>query len=340
MVAYKPPLSGRLESKMHLLDFNERTSALPKQVLEACANWCNAGHTQVYPEYGELTEKLAEYCGCDAEKVFLGNGSDQLIDCIFRACIDDGDEVLLPAPSFSMYKQCAMLASASIATYNMLDDPFADLENKLKNKPVLTVICSPNNPTGTLLETVKVKELAQKHPETWFMVDEAYHEFSLQSVLQEIDLPDNVLVLRTFSKAFGLASMRIGYMISSTTMIEQLAKIRGPYDINQMAVIAALAALEHRDEILQYRDELIKENKPNVKEALDQAGVKYLTSHANFFLIPNPPEGLAEHFKQGGIRIRNIKIDDHPNAFRLSIGDKEATKLSLDLLSSFSKLNP
>ena len=233
------------------------------------AEWPLTGQTCVYPEYDGFLESLADYSGVAAEDLFFGNGSDQLLDCLFRACIDPRDKVLFTRPSFAMYTQCAHLTEAEIETYSVLSaNPLEEVQNQLENNEIrMAIFCQPNNPTGTLLDLKAVENCIRSFPNTWFIIDEAYFEFSKETLIHLDPWPENLVITRTFSKAFGMAALRLGYMKASQAMIEQCGKIRGPYDTNQFAIVAAKIALEHRDEILSYIDEVMGPSKPNWKRA-------------------------------------------------------------------------
>lgn len=336
MVEYKPPLSGRHEKGLTLLDFNERTIPLPQKVLEKLSQWCLSGVTHRYPEYSGLIDAIADYTKCATEKILVGNGSDQLLDCVFRAVVAENDRVLIPTPSFSMYRQCAGLVGAQVDSYDLLSgDPVDALKKSLKLPPRLVVIANPNNPTGTLMDPASLHGFFKKYEKTWFLVDEAYFEFSGRSVLEADDFPTNLIVCRTFSKAFGLAALRVGYMVAHEDTIVQILKIRGPYDVNQLAVVAAKAVLEDREDVLAYAREIMSAHKKRVESCLKDKGLEFLSSEANFFLLTSPPEGLTEYLMQSGLRVRPVKLSEGKAALRISIGDGKATDLLITLLNKF-----
>lgn len=336
MKAYKPPLSGRGDSGKLLLDFNERTSPLPEPVLKQLQHWCLDGMTIRYPDYGKVIEKLADYCQVDEQNVFIGNGSDQLLDCIFRAVVDPEDEVLIPTPSFSMYQQFAQLAQADIQTYSLLDEnPFQQLCEQLSEKIRLVVLCQPNNPTGQIFDSIKIRKLIEDHPSVWFLVDEAYFEFSKKTVITA-QQPENLIVTRTFSKAFGIAALRFGYMIASEAILEHCSKIRGPYDINQFATQAAIHLLDEKETVLSYAHEVMNISKPKLEHKLEEKGIAFRPSAANFILIQNAPDTLFQHFDNHDILVRKMSQPELKNSFRLSIGDQKSVEKSLEVLDLFN----
>ena len=333
---YRPPLHGRKSSGEVLLDFNERTDPLPPAVLRELADWFLEGATQVYPEYPGLLEALAETTGMPQDHLFFGVGSDQLIDCVFRAVVDPGDAALIPTPSFAMYAHAAALAQADVRTFDMLADDLAQAADEaLAARPTrIAVFGQPNNPTGGLIPTLALLDLVRDNPDTWFLVDEAYAEFSGESLLSRVarQYPANLIVARTFSKAYGLAALRVGYVVASPPMVTQLAKIRGPYDLSTVASHAVQVVLRHRDDVLAYVREVMDVHKPRVELALRVLGIPFLPSRANFLLIPDGVALLADRLKAHGIRGRVMGQPELKGCLRISIGGAEATRRLLDAL--------
>ena len=334
---YKPPLSNRVDSGMHLLDFNERSCPLSSEILEKLAAWCLAGVSHIYPDYSGLFEKISDYTKVLEKNIFIGNGSDQIIDCIMRAILNKGDKIIIPKPSFAMFEQLASLEEAEIINYDLLaDDPFTEIENLLQLKPRLIVFCQPNNPTGRMLDIQKIDELIKKYRDTWFFIDEAYFEYSCVSQLDITKDYENLIVSRTFSKAFGLAALRLGYMVSSEKMVEQCLKIRGPYDINQFACFAGQVVLDHVEEIQDYSKKVMRQHKEKIETALRDKDIDFLPSEANFLCVQNEL-ALAEFLSENGIRVRKMSQPELNNSFRMTIGDEEITKLVLKLLADYKK---
>jgi histidinol-phosphate aminotransferase len=333
--SYKPPLANRVKSGMHLLDFNERSTPLSSKILKKLEGWCVSGLTHIYPDYSGLIEKIAAYNGANVENIFLGNGSDQIIDTVMRAVLDETQTIVLPKPSFAMFAQLARLTGARIDYYDLLaEDPLLELENKLKSKPRMVILCQPNNPTGCFLDPKRIETLINKHTETWFFIDEAYFEYSGCSQLEISQNLENLVISRTFSKAFGLAALRLGYMVSSEKMNENCSKIRGPYDINQFACFAGQVVLDHVDEIQGYCNEVMNINKPKIEAALTANNISFRESKANFINIYGCNE-LAEHLLKKNILARKMSQPELKDSFRLSIGDGEVTDLTLQGIESY-----
>jgi len=315
MKPYKPPLEGRASGDYLLLDFNEMTIDCSPKVKEALSNLDNI---QVYPEYGELDKRIAEYAGVSSDEVMVVNGSDQGIDIIMRAFLNEGDKVIIPSPSFAMFYQSAQIQGAEILKPEYTDKfPLKEVL-ELASSAKLIVICNPNNPTGTLLP----KEDLIKILETGVPVlhDEAYFEFSGLTAKDLISKYDNLFVCRTFSKQFGLAALRAGYVISQKKNIDELMKIRGPYDINMAAKAAILAALDDVDYMKKYVSEVMEKSKPDLENFFKENNIKFWPSSSNFILIkPEDADKLYSELKNQGILVRKR----HKGTVRISVGTKE-----------------
>lgn len=313
MRTYNPPieqracLTGRQAKFEGLrLDFNERLAPLPQKVLVAMKNF-DPQRFMIYPSYGDLVKKIAQYAQVGAETVMITNGSDQGMDLIFRTFVSVGDTVVIPSPSFAMFYQVAQVQGAKIIKPKYKSDgdfSFEEVIALLKGKPKLVIICNPNNPTGTLLPFEKIEAILEAARETLVYLDEAYFEFSKITVVSLIKKYPNLFITRTFSKAFGLAALRIGYLMSCNVNIDEMLKVRGPYDINQIAKVAAETSLETVPELKKYCDEVMKEAKPFIEEFLREKGVEFCPSGANFIYFKEPFAGFSDKLEENGILIR------------------------------------
>lgn len=329
MGTYSPPIDGRRKFEGCLLDFNECTVPQSKKVSQALREMINAKQLQVYPEYGDLAGRIAAYARVAPEEVMITNGSAQGIELIFRTFTEKGDAVVIPSPSFAMFDQCAGVAGNAVLRplYRASDLSFPVeevleiLEGRQKIK--LIVICNPNNPTGTLVQVKDVRKILVKAAEkgTMVYVDEAYSEFSGVSVAPLVREFPNLVITRTFSKAFGLAALRIGYVISCRENLAEIKKVRGPYDVNMMACTGARVALEDSDSMQKYADEVMKKAKPMVEDFFRKNAVPFYKSAANFILFnPTNPEEVFKKLKDNGILVRPRKGQQIDGALRVSIG--------------------
>ena len=332
MSHYKPPLEGRASRDYLLLDFNERTTLPSPKVKEALMKFIESGRLQVYPEYGDLEERIAQYAGVKEGEAMVTNGGDQGIDVICRAYLSEGDKVIIPYPEFAMHYQSAGIQGAEILEPKYKEEgklPSEEILELMEQEKVKLIIFSnPNNPTGipTTIEDVEKILKKAKEKDIALLHDEAYFEFSGITARDLIEKYDNLYIIRTFAKAFGLVSARVGYVISQENNIQELLKIRGPYDVNMFAKIGVLAALEDLSYMEGYIREVMGESKPRLERFLKEKGIFFYPSQANYLLLKLPnAEQTIEGLKSKGILVRPKKSPDNKMCLRVSIGTAEDT---------------
>lgn len=306
MRRYDPPLEQRAKFQGLRLDFNERLAPLPEKVVCAVKEF-DPQKLRLYPSYGDLGLKIADYAGVDEDNLMITNGSDQGMELIFRTFVASGDLVVIPAPSFAMFYQVAAVQGAKILKPWYKSDgsfPLGEVLQLLKQKPKLLIICNPNNPTGTLISLSEIEMILKCAGDTIVYIDEAYFEFSGVTAAKLIKKYSNLFITRTFSKAFGLAALRIGYIISCAKNINEMMKVRGPYDVSQMAKVAAQASLDCLQDVQQYCDEVMKSAKPIVEEFFREKGIEFSPSGANFIYFKEPFDNFSAVIEENGILIR------------------------------------
>ena len=330
MKSYNPPLSGRRAFSGLLLDFNERTLPPSRKALSAIQDFLRSNTLQLYPEYGALEKKMARYVGVDVDQIMITNGSDQGIDILFRTFTESGNTVVIPTPSFTMYDQSAQIVGNKIVrpfyTKKDLSFPLKELFGMMSKSVKLVVVCNPNNPTGTLIPIDIIEKIAQRAPNAIILVDEAYFEFSRVTAVPLINNYPNIIVVRTLSKAFGLPSIRVGYIVASRDYINEFVKIRGPYDVNMIAYTASLAALDDLKGTQKYVDEVMNQAKPMVEEFFTKNSITFYQSAGNFLLYRPNQEQEETILKENGILIRPQDKTNIENTLRLSIGTVEQMK--------------
>ncbi len=341
MTAYSPPLPGRHEYKGLLLDFNERTTPINPAVQDAIIEFLETGKLHLYPDYQDLVHQVATYAGVDANQVCITNGSSQSIDLIFRAFTAPKDEIVIPSPSFTMFYQYAAIQNTQVHKVAYHENGDFPIEEVLayRDKPIkLLIICNPNNPSGTLISTEQIAQIADQLPRTIILVDEAYFEFAQTTAVSLLNTHLNIVISRTFSKAFGLPSLRIGYTLSTAPNIESMIKVRGPYDINIISAIAVSAALKNPSYMTHYREEVMTQSKPLVESFFRENNIRFLPSHANFItFFPENPQETHDILAQNGIRTRPTS-----HSLRVTIGALEQmqefiTTYNTHILKNLSK---
>lgn len=328
MQPYRPPLAERRTFQGTLLDFNERTTPPSVYVTQAFEKSPWEPSLQTYPEYGKLEQLIAAYTGLSSSQVMLTNGSDQGIEVIFRTFCAASDKVIIPAPSFDMFFQTAGVVGCDIVspqyTSAELGYPLDEVIENIDESTKLIVICNPNNPTGGLLDLGDIEKIAQKATNSIVYIDEAYFEFSKTTAVGLIERYPNIIISRTFSKGFGLAALRIGYVLADQIYIKEMLKVRSPYPVNMAAYMSALAALENPDYMLDYSKEIMTSAKPVVENFFEENDIKFYPSSANFILFePTDPKVVSEKLAAKGFLLRPQSKPGIEGAIRLTIGTQE-----------------
>lgn len=314
-----------------LLDFNERTVEVPQFVKEAMKDFIDHGGLQKYPAYGTLQKDIAEYAGVKAEQVLFTNGSDQGIDLVVRCCCEKGSEVIIPSPTFAMFEQAAESEGLVIRRPNFTKEmgfPLQEVLEMVNPKTSLIVLSNPNNPTGTEIPRDAIMEVLKKCS-CAILVDECYFEFMdpSTSVANEVETYPNLFVSRTFSKTWGFPSLRLGYLLSTGSNVSALTCVRGPYDINQLAVVGILAALKQRDYVFEYVREVMDQSKPLFEDFLKKRGIEFWPTAANFiFCYFSEPVRLESALRERGILVRPKKDHKGVLGLRVSFGTVEQMK--------------
>ncbi len=338
MSAYKPPLEGRDPKAYTLLDFNERTIDVAEHIKAALKALVDSGRLQMYPSYGDITSRIAAYSGVDEDQVMITNGSDHGIDLIIRSAAQAGDEIIIPGPTFAMYSQCARIENLVMIEPRYTREggyPVAEVIAAVSGKTRVIVISNPNNPCGTLVAPADILRIARAAPAAAILVDECYFEYSKTTVADCIADYPNLVITRTFSKTWGLPSIRLGYILSAADNILALLNVRGPYDINQFAVAAVAAALEKPELSLSYVDEVMTVSKPMLEAFLVARGVDFWPSAANYlWIFPARPEQVDKALVASRILVRpKVDADGRPG-LRITLGTRAQTERLIAVLAS------
>jgi len=330
MKPYNPPLAGRREFSGILLDLNEKTISPSSNVRRKLFDLLKLNNLQLYPEYGDLEKKLAKLANVKTEQIMITNGSDQAIDIIFRTFADVNDTVIIPDPSFTMFYQSALSCGNNIIKPLYIKQdmsyPLKEVLSLINDSVKIVVVCNPNNPTGTFISVKEIEIIAKKATNTIIMVDEAYFDFSKITAVPLIKKYPNIIVTRTFSKAFGLPSLRIGYVIASTNNIKELLKVRGPYDVNMIAYTAAIAAIDDLKKIQEYSNEIMKKAKPMIESFFTKNEIEFYKSGGNFLLYRPKVENEKNILEKNGILVRPQDKTNIEGTLRLTIGTVDQMK--------------
>lgn len=301
-----------------------------------------------YPESSSfyLRRALSKKLGVREEEIVFGNGSDELIVLVLKALISKGDEVIVAYPTFLIYEIQAKIADAKVIKVPLegLRYSLEKIAKKVTKKTKIIFIANPDNPTGTYLNEREVKDFLAKIPKrVLIFFDEAYFEFAPEDFPQTLKFlkkRGNIIVTRTFSKAYGLAGLRIGYGIMTKELAGVLNKIREPFNINRFAQVAALAALKNKEFLRKVTTHVEKEKKYFYKE-LKKCNLSFTESATNFILVDfkRDVSELCDYLLKKGVIIRGLSSWGLKNFFRVTIGLSCENKKFINCLKSYLKKN-
>ena len=309
---------------------NESTLSLPPLVEERVINRLALVAFNRYPneQYYSLVEQLAKNFSVDESQILLGGGSSEIIEKVFHAFGGAGHKVVYPQPSFSMYKIYAKAADSDGVPFD-LDEKFnlnvdAFIKKIRDVGASLAVVCNPNNPTGNALTPAQVEKIAASI-DCAFLLDEAYVEFYGRSAVNLVAKYPNLIVARTFSKAYGMAGARVGYMIAQAEVTRMINKTFMPYHMNVLTLAAADIVYQMRDEFVPRLQMIIAERKRMSERLKNLRGVEVFPSETNFILIRLArAQELKNYLESLDIGIRYFSPDAFglKNCLRISIGTR------------------
>jgi histidinol-phosphate aminotransferase len=311
--------------------------AIKDEVLARLANrpWSR------YPTFvpTDLLDTLSRFAGWRSDGVLAGNGSNELIQALFTVTVEPGVRVVLSEPTFTLYRLLIEVLGGEVVSVPLTHELQYDIEAirlAARDKSAdLIVICSPNNPTGCKIANEDLISLLEEFPGL-VIVDEAYHEFSRSSVVPLLSRYENLIVLRTFSKAMALAGLRIGYLLASPDLAREIAKAKLPYNINFFSMMAAIVAVEKFEPLLlPIIDRIIEERERLQKGLADIAGLRPVPSQANFIITETAmaPARLFAELLDKEILVRDVsRYPMLERYIRFSVGTPEENNELIDNL--------
>ncbi len=328
---------GLNEEKIIKLDANENPFGTSPAVIKALST---GRYYHIYPDpaQAQLRESIAKYTDVNADMIIAGTGADEIIDIVCRLILEQGEKVLGFTPTFSYYSHVVALNKGQFYAVPRELDFSIDL-NKVKNIDLtgckLVILCSPNNPSGNLLEEEVLDYFLSK--DLIVMVDEAYCEFSNVSYKDKIKQHENLIILRTFSKCFGLAGLRVGYGIASGKLIGALMKIKPPFSVNVAAEVALKTCLDNLSYYQEQVSTIIQVREWSQDRLSEYEQLKVYPSQSNFILckvIGYQASKLAQELEKKGVLVRYFATDQLENYIRVSVGTREQMEGFLDQLNS------
>jgi histidinol-phosphate aminotransferase len=333
MPEYHPPLAGRTALR---LDFNENTFGPSPRVMERLRAVTAEGLTK-YPEREPVERIVAKHFGLEAEQVLLTNGVDEAIHLMCCAFLEAGDEALIATPSFFMYDVSVQMMTSHLRKVQSdasLGFPFERFMAAITERTKLIIVASPNNPTGAVVSREHLLAIAAAAPHAVLMVDEAYYHFDGASVMSDLATVSNLLVARTFSKAYGLANLRIGMLAGNAELLKYVRKVSSPYNVNGVALDCLSVAIEDEAYLAWYVEQ-VRAGRERMMGGLAELGVPYFPSAANFVLMKIGPKHkeLVAAMRAHGVLLRDRSADPGCDGFvRITIGLEEHVERGLEAL--------
>jgi histidinol-phosphate aminotransferase len=336
--------------KLHKLSSNE-TPIGPSPAAVDAYNNC-ASKLEIYPDGSatELRDAIAKTHGLNPENILCSNGSDEILSLLASTYIGPGDEGIFTEHGFLVYK-IQIKAAGGVPIVVPETDLKADVDAILAavtERTKIVFLANPNNPTGTYISDSEVRRLQENlPPHVMLVLDAAYAEYvrrnDYASGIELVSASQNVVMTRTFSKIYGLAALRIGWMYAPAHIVDAVNRVRGPFNVNSAAIAAGAAAMKdraHIDKSVAHNDEWL----PKLTEALTAIGLKVTPSVGNFILM-HFPEGDDVHTSEAadayltdrGFVLRRVAAYGLPNALRMTIGSEEANQGVIDALTEFMK---
>ncbi|MGP0019058.1 MAG: histidinol-phosphate transaminase [Candidatus Sulfotelmatobacter sp.] len=337
--SYHPPLAGRDGLR---LDFNENTAGCSPRVLERIQQ-LDPEQLGSYPEREPVEVKVAAMLGVAAPELLLTNGVDEAIHLLCETYLERGDEALIVVPTYSMYRIYMMAAGAQVISVPAGEDfifPADDLCARISPRTRLIAVANPNNPTGSVAPAEELRRIACSAPDAAVLVDEAYFEFYGQSMLAAREQFRNLFVARTFSKAYGLAGLRLGMLIGDADQMRAVRRVCSPYNVNAVALACLPEALGDQAYIQQYVNE-VRESRARLERVLEASRIPFWPSEANFVLARvGAASSFVEHMRRRGILVRD-RSSDHgcEGCVRITLGPRaHADRLLAALYGTLDEL--
>jgi histidinol-phosphate aminotransferase len=333
---YEPPGEGRADKLR--LDFNENTAGCSPAVKRALEK-LSPKQLAMYPEYDRGTRRLARHFKVKPEQLLLTNGGDDALRLFFDAFVDSGSSVAICEPTFPMYRYWGEVAGAKVQVSRYgpaMEFPLEGVLNALEMRPRAVFICNPNNPTGTLISQAVIETVLEAATHTAVVLDEAYAEFSGVTVVPWIEKYPQLFVARTFSKAAGLAGLRLGAVIACAESLAILRRATAPFPVNVAALAAAEAAVGDPQTMKRYVRNILRTRVWFEKE-LHKLRVKSYPSAGNFLLADFGPGGpeMCRRLEGEGVLLRDRAKEIGVGFVRVSIGTKTEMERLVRLIKRY-----
>jgi histidinol-phosphate aminotransferase len=331
--AYRPPLAGRQGLR---LDFNESTIGCSPRVLAELRSLAPETLAR-YPEREPLESEVGDFLGLDAAQVLLTNGVDEAIHLLCSTYLEPGDEAIIVVPTFAMYAIFAQAEGARLVQVLSGENfafPLEEVLSRISERTRLIALANPNNPTGVAVAGDILLQVARAAPQAAVLVDEAYFEFHQETMLNLTARPSNLFVARTFSKAYGLAGLRLGILAGDSGQMAMVRRSASPYNVNAVALAVLPEALRDQEYVKNYVAE-VQHGRGLLERELRALGLEYWSSRANFVLVRVGPAHteFIQALRTRGILVRDRNSDPGcEGCVRLTVGSGEDVRTLIDAL--------
>ena len=281
-----------------------------------------------------LRDALGELYGLERENFVAGSGSDEMLDLVFKTFSDWGSTSTIPIPSYTLYDYFITMNGGRSEFVDLTEDFQLDVDAMVRSGSKIILIPSPNNPTGNSFRIKDLEEILSK-AKGIVVVDEAYAEYAEESMVRRVNEFDNLIVLRTFSKAYAMAALRIGYAVSNLNIAGMMNCVKIPYSLNMMSEMAAVAAVKDQS-FIERSVKMVREQRPYLTEGLRKLGFQPYPSDSNFILAKAPIDHkvLVDGLKEKGVLIRDFGQKRRTeNCVRMTVGTKELNDLLLQKMA-------
>ncbi len=320
------------------LNANENPYGIPKEIKGKISEMVKEFDFSRYPDpmADELREVIAKRCKVDKDMIIIGNGSDELINYLTLAFSGRDRVVTYPTPTFPMYRVYTILTEGKPIPVELMPDFSLPVGKLLSTRAHITFISYPNSPTGNYFDEEDILKVIEG-TDGVVVVDEAYYEFGKRTFLKYLEKYENLVILRTFSKAFALAGMRVGYLIANPYIVSELLKVKSPYNMNSMSIKVAKIVWENYDKLEPFVEKIIKERE-RVYNILQKEfpQFKVFPGVANFLYVrtDDKEDIIRKRLLEKGILIRTYKdpLNNDAYALRITIGTPEEMDTLLDAL--------
>lgn len=322
---YNPKLNGelRLDTNTNVLGSNPAAEKYLKE-----NTWDLNGYPNTYSD--GLRGALAELYGLETDNIIAGNGSDEMLDVIYKTFMDLGDNSVVPVPSYTLYDYFVKLNGGKAIEVDLTEDFQLDVDAIVKQDAKIVIMPSPNNPTGNCFRPKDIEEVLSRFNGI-VVVDEAYAEYSDNPFVTRVEEFDNLVVLRTLSKAYAMAALRVGYAVTNKKLADMMICVKIPYSLNMVSEGAAIAAVKDQD-FVRRSVEMVREQRPKLDAGLRKLGFETFPSDSNFILARSPIDHkvLVDGLKERGVLIRDFGAKRRTeNCVRTTVGTAENNALLL-----------